>query len=323
MASTTEAKKAGLVRKAAALAGMLPDPVEQTTAKRVIAEFYEHVPPADVAERSARDLCGAALSLWRLAERRRPGQAKISVHNPDPVADGWSSRHTIVEIVNDDMPFLVDSVIGAINADNRIVHLVIHPVFTVTRGADGRLCEIRDAGASGRRESWMQIEITPESDRTNLARLTQTLAAVLTDVRAAVGDWQPMRQVLRQVVTELSARPLPPVSPVELAEVQDFLRWLDDDNFTFLGHREYAFDDAAKPEHEPLGILRDESHPVFGGLRDLSSLPSECRTLCVAASFSSSRNRTAERRFTAPRTWMRSGFAGSAKTVRSSAFTFS
>src|SRR5712672_2745012 len=113
MTSTADAKKAVLIRKAAALASETLDPAEEARAKHLISEFYEHVPPADVAERSPRNLFGAALSLWRFADRRRPGQAKIRVHNPYPLADGWSSPHTIVEIVNDDMPFLVDSVTGA------------------------------------------------------------------------------------------------------------------------------------------------------------------------------------------------------------------
>ena len=219
-----------------------------------------------------RNLYGAALSLWRFGERRRPGQAKIRVHNPDPAADGWSSPHTIVEIVNDDMPFLVDSVTGAINASNRVVHLIIHPILTVARDPDGRLCDVLEPGGAGTRESWMQIEITSEADPADLARLTQTLSGVLADVRAAVTDWQHMRRVLREVVDELAAQP-PPVPAAELAEAQDFLRWLDDDNFTFLGYREYFFNGAAQPEYGPLGILRDEAHPVFGGLRDLASLP--------------------------------------------------
>ncbi|HEX3417264.1 MAG TPA: NAD-glutamate dehydrogenase domain-containing protein, partial [Stellaceae bacterium] len=274
MVSTIETKKATLVHKAAALAGQLFDPADQATADRFIAQFYEHVPPADVAERTPRNLYGAALSLWRLGERRHPGQAKIRVHNPDPAADGWSSPHTIVEIVNDDMPFLVDSVTGAINASNRVVHLIIHPILMVARGPDGRLCDILEPGVAGTHESWMQIEITSEADPADLARLTQTLSGVLADVRAAVADWQPMRQVLREVAAELSAQP-PPVSAAELSEAQDFLKWLDDDNFTFLGYREYFFDGAAKPQHGPLGILRDEAHSVFGGLRDLSALPSD------------------------------------------------
>src|SRR5262249_16832491 len=194
-----ETRKIALVEKAAAFGRETLDPTRWVMAERVIAEFYEHVPPADVAERSPRDLCGAALSLLRFAERRRQGQAKIRVYNPDPDADGWSSPHTIVEIVNDDMPFLVDSVTGTINASNRIVHLVIHPILTVARDRDGRVRDIREPGI---RESWMQVEISP-SHRADLAPLAETLAVVLADVRAAVDDWQRMRQVLRELIGEL------------------------------------------------------------------------------------------------------------------------
>src|SRR5262249_46534922 len=121
-------------------------------------------------------------------------------------------------------------------------------------------------------ESWMQIEITAETDPAALADLAQTLSAVLADVRGAVEDWQPMREVLREILADLSAQP-PPVPPAELAEVADFLRWLADDNFTFLGFREYLFNGAGNSTQGPLGILRDEAHRVFGGLRELSSLP--------------------------------------------------
>src|SRR6516162_698304 len=193
--SALEAKKSALVRKATALAGELFDEERRAAATRFIAEFYEHVPPADVADRAPRNLYGAALSLWRFGERRRPGQAKVRVHNPDLVADGWSSPHTIVEIVNDDMPFLVDSVTGAINAGNRVVHLIIHPILTVARGPDGRLLDILEPDVSGTRESWIQIEITSEANPAELAGLTQTLSSVLAEVRAAVTDWQSMRQM--------------------------------------------------------------------------------------------------------------------------------
>src|ERR1700737_5063129 len=154
--STIRAKRLSPLGKAAALAAEMVDAGERAEAARIICEFYEHVPPVDIVARSPRDLCGAALSLWRFAERRRPGQAKIRVHNPDPLADGWSAPHTIVEIVNDDMPFLVDSVSLAIDDSGRVVHLVIHPIVTVTRDLQGRLLEVHDSETGGHREPWWQ-----------------------------------------------------------------------------------------------------------------------------------------------------------------------
>ncbi len=168
---------------------------------------------------------------------------------------------------------------------------MIHPIVSVLRDPSGRLGEIREAGAQGLRdivrppesqlrgepetlrELWMQIEITREADPANLAHLTQSIAGVLADVRAAVDDWQRMRRILRALLDELPGPPTPPVPAAELAETQDFLRWLDDDNFTFLGYREYDFTGAAEPAVPALGILRDRDYPIFGGLRDLSSLP--------------------------------------------------
>jgi glutamate dehydrogenase len=269
-APTDEGKKAKLVQKAAAIAADAPEPSERNIAQRVVAEFYEHVPPADVAARRPRDLCGAALSLWRFAARRRPGHAKVRVFNPDPAADGWSSPRTIVEVANDDMPFLVDSVTGAINAADRVVHLVIHPLPIVARDPDGKLAELRENGETGLAESWMHLEITHEADPAELARLTQSLTGVLADVRSAVGDWQAMRQTLRGLIDEVSEAP---ASAAEIAETREFLGWLDDDNFTFLGFREYDFGAARETGCPALGILRDSGYPVFGGLRDLSSLP--------------------------------------------------
>src|SRR5215472_706767 len=84
-------------------------------AREFIAAFYEHAPPADIAARGPADLSAGALALWRFGAERRLGEARVRVYNPTPAEDGWTSPHTIVEIVNDDMPFLVDSISAAIN----------------------------------------------------------------------------------------------------------------------------------------------------------------------------------------------------------------
>jgi glutamate dehydrogenase len=270
--NTIELEKAERVRDAETLADSLPDTAEHIALRHFIALLYEHVPPSDVAARAPTDLYGAALALWRFAARREAGRANVRVYNPDPGRDGWSSAHTIVEIVNDDMPFLVDSVTTAINDGGREVRLVIHPVLIVARDDAGGLIGL-DPPAASLRESWMQIEITREPHVAELAAIAGRLEAVLADVRSAVADWQPMRRMLQAIVAELEPPP-PPLSRAEIAEGLDFLRWLDDDNYTYLGFREYRFD-GAEPAAPQLGILRDANYPVFGGLRDFAALPSD------------------------------------------------
>jgi glutamate dehydrogenase len=275
MASSLELTKDKQVCAAADLADQLPEPAERELLRRFVGELYAHVPPADVAERSAADLFGAALALWRFAETRQRHTAKVRVYNPDPAAERWSSPRTIVEIVNDDMPFLVDSVTAAINDGGREVRLVVHPIVGVTRDGEGRVVAL-GPDAPGQRESWMQVEISREPDPEQLARLAARLEAVLADVRAAVGDWQPMRGKLREIAAELG-EDAPPVPPDELAESLDFLRWLDDDNYTLLGFRELVFASAPNdvPVSPPLGILREPNYTLFGGLRDFTALPRE------------------------------------------------
>jgi glutamate dehydrogenase len=275
--SAIEAEKASLVREAQTLADSGTDPADRALLRRFIAEFYEHAPPGDLATRSAADLCGGALALWRFASGRASGRAKVRVYNPGNAADGWSSRHTVVEIVNDDMPFLVDSVTAAINESGREVRLVIHPVFSARRDRAARVVSL-DPPQGGVRESWMQIAITREPDAAERRALAARLDAVLADVRRAVSDWPEMRRTLQAIVGEVSAE-APPLPPAEIAESVDFLRWLDDDNFTYLGFRDYAFPDAVQdlrpPSLPPLGILADPGYSVFGGLRDLAALPSD------------------------------------------------
>jgi glutamate dehydrogenase len=271
--SDIEANKEASVDAAAVLAATRCAPRESDMARGFVAAFYEHAPPADIAARSADDLCGGALALWRFGARRRPGEARVRVYNPSAASDGWSSPHTIVEIVNDDMPFLVDSVTAAINERGGVVRLVIHPIVWVARDGDGTLAGL-DPKAGGQRESWMQIEISREPDAAERAALADTLVGVLADVLAAVADWPKMREVLAELCAGLAATAAP-LPAAEVGEGVEFLRWLDADNFVLLGMRDYAFGGAA--ERPPLGVLREERYRAFGGLRDIATLPPDVR----------------------------------------------
>ena len=110
--------------------------------ERFVGRYFGQVDSEDLEERSPADLYGAALSHWNFARKRESGQARVRVFNPSIEEHGWQSTHTIIEIVNDDMPFLVDSVTMEVNRHGLTLHLIIHPLVAVLRGADGTLADV-------------------------------------------------------------------------------------------------------------------------------------------------------------------------------------
>ena len=230
-----------------------------------VRQYYQWVPAEDLADRNPLDLYGAAVAHWNLAQQRAPRESKVRVYNPDFEQHGWQSPHTLIEIVTDDMPFIVDSVTMQLGRLGYGIDLVIHPVIRVRRDAEGNITEVLDHDApddDAIRESVVHIEVGREHDRAKLDQLRHAIEQVLSDVRAAVEDWQEMRSVAQSLIEELDRNPLPPVDPALVEETKAFLAWLNEDNFTFLGYREYDLIDEGdqarlRPiEGSGLGILR-------------------------------------------------------------------
>jgi len=248
--------------------------------KRFAHHLLANVPPDDLRHKAAENLAGAVEALFHYAETRKPGKPKVRIYNPTTTRDGWDSPHSVVEIVNDDMPFLVDSVTAELQRLELEVRLVIHPIFASKRDAAGRLKDISPPGDrydGAIAESIMQIWIAEVPEERH-AQIIAGIGTVLEDVRLSVLDWRHMRQRCRDLIDELEQQP-PPLAKAEVSEALAFLEWLEDENFTFLGFREYAFSGrGAKavsrilPE-SGLGILRDEQRSVFDGLRNLGTLP--------------------------------------------------
>ncbi|HWD69228.1 MAG TPA: NAD-glutamate dehydrogenase [Solirubrobacteraceae bacterium] len=239
---------------------LLPE-TQAAPAATFVRHFYRWVPAEDLTERDETDVYGAAIAQWNLALQRQPGEAKVHVYNPEPEQCGWSSPHSVMQIVSDDMPFLVDSVTMAISDLGYGTHLMIHPVIRVHRDAAGTLTAIAEDDG-GRPESIMHVEFDREPDQQNLDAIRAEVEKVLLDVRSAVEDWSAMRGRAEELASGL---PTPAViSAAETAETERFLRWLADKNFTFIGYREYELqtpgpDDTATLTAVPgsgLGILR-------------------------------------------------------------------
>jgi glutamate dehydrogenase len=254
-------------------------------AERFVRQFYANVPPDDIVQSSAEQLYGAALAIWQFGQQRRPEAARIRIYSPRVEEHGWTSGHTVVEVVNDDMPFLVDSVTAELNRHGLTVHLVIHPVVRTKRDEAGRLLDLYEpqaAPADASAESYMHVEVDEVTSAEVLDRVCAGLTRVLADVRAAVSDWREMRGTAMRVVEGVEALQ-PPVPAAETQEGMDFLRWLVDDNFTFLGYRRYRFEETGEDASltlvpgSGLGILRDEEFLVFQGLRNLPALPPDVR----------------------------------------------
>ncbi|CAN5442224.1 NAD-glutamate dehydrogenase [soil metagenome] len=278
------AERDDLVEKAAAFAagrkGTGGPPGE--TSAQLLRYFYRHVAGEDIAQRTEMDLYGAAMSQYKTASYRPQGTANIRVFTPTVSEHGWSAGgHTVVEVVTDDMPFLVDSVTMELNEESREVHMVVHPQILVRRDITGQLQEILTGDESQvdraelphdvSRESWMHIEIGRVSSPDQRAEIERSLTKVLQDVREAVEDWPKMHQQAQQIIDDLEANP-PPLPAEEIAEGQALLRWLADTHLTFLGYREYRLEEVGDGSDDV--VLRAVPGTGFGILRsdqDLST----------------------------------------------------
>ena len=206
---------------------------QQERALGFAADFYARLPADELALQPVSYWVGVALSALEFAQQRRPGAAKIRVFNPSG-ADGFDSPHSIVQIVNDDMPFLVDSVTMALTQRGIALHGLVHPIIAVTRDANGELL----AGGEGPAESFMHLEIDRQADDAALRSVEKDIASAFADVRESVADWQQMRDRMLAIAAGMDTEKMP-VTPAVRAESQAFLRWAADNHFTFLGYREY------------------------------------------------------------------------------------
>ncbi|MBA2427735.1 MAG: NAD-glutamate dehydrogenase [Actinobacteria bacterium] len=242
MTVDVEEAKAGLIDEAASQVREHLPRGEVAQAERFLRQYYAQVPADDLVERDVIDVYGAALAHRNLGRRRTLGAPRVRVYTPQFETDGWQSTHSVVEIINEDMPFLVDSVTNELSRHGLGIHLVVHPMIAVRRDHEGALLDVLEPGQEGAEdsisESFIHVEVDRQTDHDFINELKNDIERVLGDVRAAVGDWQDMLERVRRVNSELDEHP-PPIDPEDVAEAKDFLQWIYDGNFTLLGYREY------------------------------------------------------------------------------------
>ncbi|MCP8688886.1 NAD-glutamate dehydrogenase [Marinobacterium sedimentorum] len=236
----------------------LHDSRQASLLQTLLAHYFQHQ-QQDEQQQPGQQLYGALMSLWQRLQQRRSGTIEVAVYNPDPARDQWHSDHSIIEILMDDMPFIVASSITELARLGIGIHQQAYPVLHLRRDADGRLldfCASGDQGACS--ETLVRFEIDHQASAEQLLHIRQRLQRILEDVRCTVADWRPM---LSQIDTAARACEQ---SPEPDRETVAFLRWLADENFLFVGFRYYD----VEPGEDGCYQLRYRDGSGLGCFRD-------------------------------------------------------
>ncbi|HEX5556640.1 MAG TPA: NAD-glutamate dehydrogenase [Gaiellales bacterium] len=262
--------------------------LEELGASRVgiLAEFVRayvrRVPAVLVAELGTSGLAAHVAHVYSFMTSRQPGELAVRAYNPELGSDGWESIGSVVEVAVEDAPFLVDTVTTEMHVHGLQVRAVVHPVVGVERSDDGRIEAITPARGAARRESVMHFQADRRLEADGLERLRADLVTVLSDLRMAVRDFLPMVERVETMI-EAAQEGGSRFSPAVIQESTEFLQWLTDDSFIYLGYREYAISGAGDDAvitvvpGSGLGVMSDDSQSRFARPVAVSELEQSVR----------------------------------------------
>ena len=238
-----------------------------------LRRYFAHVDDADLASRRVEDLFGLAIDHLELASAWQAGSVSVALANPRVELDGWRNDHTVLQIVTEDIPFLVDSVTMELTRLGIGIHQVLHPIIDFPVGQADEDDDVLSL-------SLICMEIDRQALDQDRARIADDIRRVIGDVQAAVRDWHPMRERMIELSSSLDPAAIP-VDADEVAESRALLEWLADDHFTFLGARDYELATVDGQEvlrivpGSGLGILDGDEH--LGRPRRLDELSPDAR----------------------------------------------
>lgn len=240
------------------------------TLKKFLDGFLKSIPDEDKNMVHPAILAEAAQHHLKLSKDRIPGEPRVDIYTPVIEDEEWGTGRTVIDVVNDDMPFLVDSVAAEITQNYKLIHLILHPMLHISRSTKGKFKDIVEkAGKDTVVQSHIHIELQGTLSKAVAKKLEKDLYRVLSDTYYATRDWQAMRQKMRDCKKALNNAPTPKYKKDEIDEYLQFLDYLHDDNFTLLGFREYKFREekgkviSKTIKGSSLGLLHDDIKPVY------------------------------------------------------------
>jgi glutamate dehydrogenase len=268
-----------LIRRVIAIVKDKLPPEEAKLITTFVKQFYLNASPEDLLERDTLDLFGALMAHWHFIHQRKIHEAKVRVYNPQFEQNGWQSTHTVIDIVYENIPFIVESVRMLLTRKGINVHLILlGSDLKVERNDNNEIKELHlnhNNDSPGINEISIFLEIDRQSDPSVMEELRLEIEGVIEDVTLSVSDWQAMTQRMQAVIEELQKSP-PVVEKKELNdEIIEFLKWINDNHFTYLGYC-YRSLQLTNDKHEwslaktgCLGFLRKEGDSYFTPFQDM------------------------------------------------------
>ena len=226
-----------------------------------VKNFYSQNKAQDFGGYSMADVHNFVRAGFNFFSQRKSGELKIRVYNPTLEKDGFESYYTLIEVLNDDMPFLVDSTVSFLDKQGIKVRNIIHPIYWVLRDKNGQLQKISDDKNSPH-ESLIQLHLEKISSPKNLQDLQEGITKILQTVSLVVSDWKNMLELANQASMQLDhAKKIS--RNFEIAEIKEFISWMTSGNFILLGAREFDIKSSKKGEY----VLDESTHKGFGIFR--------------------------------------------------------
>jgi glutamate dehydrogenase len=234
---------------------------------KVILNHYCHDENiTELRRQTTEDRCGSILCLWQIMHNIEKNRFKIRVYNTNPHEHNWYSTHSVIEIISEDTPFLLSSILLELNNRDLQVYSLFHPVINVKRSKTGKLISIKEKNnntkdANYSPEVLIRIEIDKQNDTEELSKIKSAIANVINEVYQVVDDWNNMRAKLIEASEWYKSTLVASKENERTKENIDFLKWIADDNFLFLGFKysniikeknKYIFKD---DETSTLGLL--------------------------------------------------------------------
>ena len=261
--SASQQQQEFLLAQLEALVSSQVEPGEQRLFQSFMRHYYEMSSLDSLRSRSPEELFAVVHRHWQLTQSRQPGEPAVKVMNPDEAGAAGHHGFAVLESVVDDMPFVVDTLVMAVREAGSPIDWTVHPVLTVRRDADHRLSKVGGAeSGDGQAESLVHIEFEPLADAQAYEKLEADVRRVLDDLRMVVADYDGMRANVDRVAEAFRSSP-ESARTDEYDEALEFLSWLNEHHFTFLGYAESSAetDDAGRKtfrtlEEQGLGLMR-------------------------------------------------------------------